>query len=85
MKLLISLLLATLLFSETHHFREVNFNGKTLKNVKLVINNKKHTFNIYAQGMLLKQGEYMIISCRAKEKFCLMNNESYYWWLEERR
>lgn len=81
MKLLI-LLLASLLIAETHHFKEVNFEGKTLRNVSLVIDDD--SFTIWYKERLLKQGVYMIVSCGVKEKFCLVENDSSYGWIEER-
>lgn len=76
------LLIASLLIAETHHFKEVNFEGKTIKNVALVI--QENTYTIWHRERLLKPGVYMIVSCRAREKFCLVENDSSYGWIEER-
>ena len=83
MKLILLTLITSILMAETHHFKEVNFNGTTLKNVTLIINN--NSFNIWYQNKLLKDGKYMIISCKAKEGFCLIKNESYYNWINKRK
>lgn len=79
---LLTLLIASLLIAETHHFKEVNFEGKTLKNVSLIIDDD--SFTIWYKERLLKPGVYMIVSCGAKEKFCLVENDSSYGWIEER-
>ena len=83
MKLLI-LLIASLLIAETHNFKKVNFYGTTLKNVSLVMSDSEYAFDIWYKNRLLKRGEYMIVSCRAREKFCLVENDSSYGWIEER-
>ena len=82
MKLIILTLIASLLLSETHNFREVNHHGKTLKNVQLVLNNSQLGFDIWYKDKLLKRGKYMIVSCREKERFCLVENDSNFNWLE---
>lgn len=82
MKLAI-LLAASLLTAETHNFKEVNFNGAVLKNVSLVMNN--NSFNIWYKDKLLKNGKYMIISCKTREGFCLVEKDSICSWIDERR
>lgn len=82
MKPILLTLIASLLLAETHNFREVNHNGKTLKNVELILNSSKLGFDIRYEGKLLKRGAYMIVSCKTKERFCLVENDSMYNWLE---
>ena len=84
MKHLLVLLISSLLIAETHNFKEVNHNGKTLKNVQLVLNDSQLGFDIWYKERLLKRGAYMIVSCREKERFCLVENASNFNWLEER-
>lgn len=82
MKLLI-ILIASLIMAETHNFREVNHHGKTLKNVQLVLNDSQEGFSIWYKDRLLKLGAHMVVSCEAKEKFCLVDNNSHYGWIGE--
>lgn len=84
MKLIILTFMTSLLIAEIHNFREVNHNGKVLKNVKLVLNNSQFGFDIWHKEKLLKRGAYMIVSCKAKERFCLVENDSNCNWLKER-
>lgn len=82
MKLLL-LLITSLLLAETHHFKEVNHHGKTLKNVELILNKSKLGFDIRYQDKLLKRGAYMIVSCKTREGFCLVTGNSYYNWRDK--
>ena len=76
--------MTSLLIAETHNFKEVNHNGKVLKNVRLVLNDSQLGFDIWHKEKLLKRGAYMIISCKTRERFCLVKNDSNYNWLKER-
>ena len=71
MKLLIFLALS--LTADTHTFREVNHNGTTLKNVQLVFNNKQQSYSIWYNDKILKNRAYKIVSCKAREGFCLVD------------
>lgn len=76
-----TILLDSLLVAESHHFKEVNYYGKTLKNVTLVI--QEDSFNVWYKERLLKEGTYMIVSCRTREKFCLVDSSDRYGWMQE--
>ncbi len=82
MKLIILAIITSLLTAETHNFREVNHHGKVLKNVQLVLNDSQLGFDIWYKDKLLKRGAYMIISCKTRERFCLVENDSKFNWLE---
>lgn len=77
-------LISSLLLAETHHFKEVNHHGKTLKNVELILNNSKLGFDIRYKDKLLKRGAYMIISCKSREGFCLVEDRSNHNWTKKR-
>jgi hypothetical protein len=56
----------------------------SLKNVELILNNSKLGFDIRYQDKLLKRGAYMVVSCKTREGFCLVTDNSNYDWMEKR-
>jgi len=69
------LLSLTLLAAESqHNFKAVNFYGNTIKNVQLIFEDDNHTATIWYHGVRLN-GSFMIVNCKAPEKFCLVRSD----------
>lgn len=78
MKLLLTLLITLALHAETHNYRVVEFFGKTITDVQLVLDKDNHTFSIWYQGVKMND-EFMIVSCTKPERFCIYRKQNKYY------
>lgn len=79
MKLLLaSILTAITIQAETHNYKVVEFFGKTITDVRLVLDKDNHTFSIWYQGVKLND-EFMIASCTKPQRFCIYRKRNQFY------